>query len=133
MMDRALRKDKKKPPEDNERRKLACPYYKRNPVRYRNMRPCSRPGWHSCYRLKEHLYRRQLLSEHVCLRCKASFQTRVELHSHAMMIESCTPKKTPPDEGLRQRPRETAAHQTAVDSHRRRELERDLSHSVPGQ
>lgn len=34
------------------RRKLACPYYQRNPEKHRNHRACAGPGWADVHRLK---------------------------------------------------------------------------------
>lgn len=33
-------------------RRLACPYFKRNPKKYRDFHPCLGPGWNSMHRLK---------------------------------------------------------------------------------
>jgi hypothetical protein len=33
-------------------RRLACPYFKHNPQKYRNVHPCLGPGWTSIHRLK---------------------------------------------------------------------------------
>jgi hypothetical protein len=37
---------------DEPERRLACPYFKHNPRRYRNVHPCLGPGWNSIHRLK---------------------------------------------------------------------------------
>jgi hypothetical protein len=42
----------KVPAIDDKPRKLACPYYKRNPSLHRGVRSCAGPGWRSCHRIK---------------------------------------------------------------------------------
>jgi len=32
--------------------KFACPFYKRNPEKYKNQRACSGPGWETVHRVK---------------------------------------------------------------------------------
>jgi hypothetical protein len=39
-------------PASSKRRKLACPYFKRNPRKYQNCRSCVGPGWESTHRMK---------------------------------------------------------------------------------
>ncbi|KAI0123339.1 hypothetical protein BJ170DRAFT_105571 [Xylariales sp. AK1849] len=63
-------------------RKLACPYFKRNPSKYVAERSCSGPGWLSVHRIKEHLYRRHQHPQYVCSRCKRGFAKQHDLDSH---------------------------------------------------
>lgn len=46
---------KKRPdsaPVDDPKRKLACPFYRRNPERHKRHRSCAGPGWSTIHRLK---------------------------------------------------------------------------------
>jgi len=40
------------PAANDKTRKLACPYYKRNPGLHQKYRSCAGPGWSSCHRVK---------------------------------------------------------------------------------
>ena len=40
------------PAANDKPRKLACPYYKRNPGLHQKYRSCAGPGWSSCHRVK---------------------------------------------------------------------------------
>jgi hypothetical protein len=46
------RKSGKKPVQNCENRKYACPYFKYNPTKYREWRVCPGPGWADIHRLK---------------------------------------------------------------------------------
>ncbi|KIW09128.1 hypothetical protein, variant 1 [Verruconis gallopava] len=70
--------------------KLACPFYKRNPQRYQNCRPCRGPGWDTAHRVKEHIYRKHALPIH-CRRCNAIFDTETSLTVHSKQEISCLP------------------------------------------
>jgi hypothetical protein len=35
-----------------DKKKLACPYFKHNPMKYQNYRGCSGPGWNTVHRIK---------------------------------------------------------------------------------
>jgi hypothetical protein len=43
-------------PQEDERRRLACPYYKQNPRKQYPSRACCEPGWTSVHRIKYALY-----------------------------------------------------------------------------
>lgn len=65
--------------------RFACPYYKRNPRKYKSWRICCGPGWATVHRVKEHLYRRHRQTSPVCRRCGDAFadQSGLELHQRA--------------------------------------------------
>ncbi|KAL8397041.1 hypothetical protein RB594_003946 [Gaeumannomyces avenae] len=73
----------------NERAKLACPYYKHNARKYKQQRPCCRPGWDFVHRIKEHLYRKHALPRYSCPRCCERFEAEDELSTHARAPEPC--------------------------------------------
>ncbi|OLN87335.1 hypothetical protein CCHL11_03672 [Colletotrichum chlorophyti] len=73
---------------DDDRQKFACPFYKHDPVRYKNHRSCVGPGWTELHRLKEHLYRRHRL--YTCERCFGHFKDKNALQSHVRAKEACT-------------------------------------------
>jgi hypothetical protein len=88
---------------DDMSRKLACPYYKRNPGLHRKYRSCAGPGWSTCHRVKydplrssiaalteyrEHLYRRHKLPIR-CARCCVDFPNVKALNDHSRQPESC--------------------------------------------
>ncbi|TLD12574.1 uncharacterized protein PgNI_04789 [Pyricularia grisea] len=76
-------------------RKLACPFYKRSPRRYKGQRSgkrsaCCGPGWSSMHRVKEHIYRSHGL-KNVCSRCFERFNDQEELDSHTRAAVWCEP------------------------------------------
>ncbi|EHA53828.1 hypothetical protein MGG_04644 [Pyricularia oryzae 70-15] len=76
-------------------KKLACPFYKHSPRRYKRQRSekrssCCGPGWDSMHRLKEHLYRRHGL-KNVCIRCFERFNDQDELDAHTRAAIWCEP------------------------------------------
>lgn len=77
-------KPKKAKSEEAEVKRLACPFFKRNPHRYKDQSKCVGPGWLTVHRLKEHLYRRHMLPIH-CYRCREIFPSDrlLQLHSRA--------------------------------------------------
>lgn len=77
-------KPKKAKSEEAEVRRLACPFFKRNPHRYKDQSKCVGPGWMTVHRLKEHLYRRHMLPIH-CYRCREVFPSDrlLQLHSRS--------------------------------------------------
>lgn len=79
-------KPKKAKSEETEVRRLACPFFKRNPHKYKDQSKCVGPGWMTVHRLKEHLYRRHMLPIH-CYRCREVFASDrlLQLHSRSQV------------------------------------------------
>ncbi|KAH8653532.1 hypothetical protein BX600DRAFT_515798 [Xylariales sp. PMI_506] len=75
--------------------RLACPYFKQNPQRYRFAGACSGPGFLTSNRLKEHLFRKHSLPQYYCNRCFAVFATLPDQSIH-LDSEFCIQK--PPEE-----------------------------------
>ncbi|KAJ2893951.1 uncharacterized protein MKZ38_008057 [Zalerion maritima] len=78
-------------PEDGsggEKKKLACPFYKRNPRKYANGQACTGPGWDTTHRLKEHLYRKHSLPPS-CPRCQLEFKTTSQVDTHLLSDPPC--------------------------------------------
>ncbi|OCK79198.1 hypothetical protein K432DRAFT_355440 [Lepidopterella palustris CBS 459.81] len=94
-----------KPPENHledelgNSRKLACPYFKRNPRKYQKFRSCPGPGWDTVHRLKEHLYRRHALPLR-CPRCYQPFQNDAALNEHHRARQGCEVREEDPTEGF---------------------------------
>lgn len=81
-------KPKKAKSEEAEVRRLACPFFKRNPHRYKDQSKCVGPGWMTVHRLKEHLYRRHMLPIH-CYRCREVFPSDRLLQLHSRSEARC--------------------------------------------
>lgn len=81
-------KPKKAKSEETEVRRLACPFFKRNPHRYKDQSKCVGPGWMTVHRLKEHLYRRHMLPIH-CYRCGEVFPSDRLLQLHSRSEARC--------------------------------------------
>ncbi|KAL3298271.1 Nicotinate-nucleotide diphosphorylase [Colletotrichum asianum] len=82
---------KKRPesdPVDDRKRKLACPFYRRNPERHKRHRSCAGPGWSTIHRLKEHIFRQHSLPIY-CPRCSNVFGTESGLHEHLLQTDRC--------------------------------------------
>ncbi|TLD22921.1 hypothetical protein PspLS_07462, partial [Pyricularia sp. CBS 133598] len=107
-------------------RKLACPFYKHSPRRYKgqssgNRSSCCRgPGWHSMHRLKEHIYRCHRLPDNVCIRCSKRFADEKELGTHTKAPEGCNPYNDPlldfkitPDQVMKLRSRKSDPEATS--------------------
>ncbi|KAK2013460.1 hypothetical protein LZ32DRAFT_530285 [Colletotrichum eremochloae] len=69
--------------------KLACPFFKHNPRKYKNQRPCCGPGWDHVHRIKEHIYRKHSLPKFSCPRCSQPFETQADLQAHARSADPC--------------------------------------------
>ncbi|KAK2001679.1 hypothetical protein LX36DRAFT_327773 [Colletotrichum falcatum] len=69
--------------------KLACPFFKHNPRKYKNQRPCCGPGWDHVHRIKEHIYRKHSLPKFSCPRCSQPFDTQADLQTHARSADAC--------------------------------------------
>lgn len=81
-------KPKKAKSEEAEVKRLACPFFKRNPHRYKDQSKCVGPGWMTVHRLKEHLYRRHMLPIH-CYRCREVFPSDKLLQLHSRSDTRC--------------------------------------------
>ncbi|KUI56146.1 hypothetical protein VP1G_03445 [Cytospora mali] len=81
-------KAKKVKTDETEVKRLACPFFKRNPHRYKDQGKCVGPGWSTVHRLKEHLYRRHCLPVH-CLRCHEVFPDNASLERHSQLRDPC--------------------------------------------
>lgn len=81
-------KPKKAKSEETEVKRLACPFFKRNPHRYKDQSKCVGPGWTTVHRLKEHLYRRHMLPIH-CYRCHEVFPSDRLLQLHSRSEAQC--------------------------------------------
>ncbi|KAK4158993.1 hypothetical protein QBC43DRAFT_223071 [Cladorrhinum sp. PSN259] len=82
------------------KQKFACPYFKRNPRKYRNWTSCPGPGWEEVHRVKTHLYRRHALPLQ-CPRCWDVFKTDNVLQGHLQMDPPCIVKSNSvPHEGF---------------------------------
>ncbi|KAI9693667.1 MAG: hypothetical protein M1822_002938 [Bathelium mastoideum] len=77
---------------DSTIQRFACPYFKREPERYRTWRTCAGPGWNSISRLKEHLYRRHTLPIH-CDQCWETFRSEEALAQHRTKPDPCQPRR----------------------------------------
>ncbi|KAK1622375.1 hypothetical protein BDP81DRAFT_400342 [Colletotrichum phormii] len=73
----------------DEGAKLACPFFKYNPRKYKTQRPCCGPGWDHVHRIKEHIYRKHSLPKFSCPRCSQSFETQLALQAHARSLDAC--------------------------------------------
>ncbi|KAF2093348.1 hypothetical protein NA57DRAFT_81278 [Rhizodiscina lignyota] len=83
---------------DLAERRLACPYFQRNPSRYMSRRSCPGPGWKSVHRVKEHLYRKhmQVLQ---CLRCWEVMWDDAGLYDHLRAAQTCVKRDNGEEEG----------------------------------
>ncbi|KAK3315592.1 hypothetical protein B0H66DRAFT_347417 [Apodospora peruviana] len=66
---------------------FACPYFKRNPSKYRTQRICCGPGWEAVHRVKEHLYRKHRVFR--CKRCCNTFSEPSLLEEHQRLPNPC--------------------------------------------
>jgi hypothetical protein len=87
-------------------RKLACPYYQREPRKCHKHRACSGPGWDTVHRLKYvltsykdvqrsltqcfrgHLYRSHAMTPH-CGRCYMTFEKDAQVTEHLRLYNTC--------------------------------------------
>ncbi|KAI8306875.1 hypothetical protein K4K61_004104 [Colletotrichum sp. SAR11_59] len=82
--------------------KLACPFFKHNPRKYKKQRPCCGPGWDHVHRIKEHIYRRHSLPKFSCPRCSQPFETQADLQGHARLPTPCEVKEPEVLDGITQ-------------------------------
>ncbi|KAF9877564.1 hypothetical protein CkaCkLH20_04699 [Colletotrichum karsti] len=85
--DQDRNKKRSKTDGDDNRPRFACPYYKRDPIKYKHHRSCFGPGWPEIHRLKEHLYRRHRLF--ACKRCFDTFGSEKALDDHSRAAVAC--------------------------------------------
>jgi hypothetical protein len=74
---------------DSDGPRLACPFYKNNPIRCKRA-ACGGRGYVSIHRLKDHLKQAHLISR--CDRCKVVFKGKKgaeALKSHRQLLEAC--------------------------------------------
>ncbi|KAF2471207.1 uncharacterized protein BDR25DRAFT_342531 [Lindgomyces ingoldianus] len=85
--------------------KFACPFFKRNPHKYRNhSESCGGRGWPNMARLREHWNKHHLI--HQCARCFKVFYTEGELNEHEWEWPRCQerdPSDHHPIEGINKR------------------------------
>lgn len=79
---------KKAKTDETEVKRLACPFFKRNPHKYKDQGKCVGPGWTTVHRLKEHIFRRHRLPIH-CLRCHDVFLNEEGLEKHYQSQTPC--------------------------------------------
>ncbi|KAI8191398.1 hypothetical protein K4K53_002090 [Colletotrichum sp. SAR 10_77] len=82
--------------------KLACPFFKHNPRKYKNQRPCCGPGWDHVHRIKERIYRKHSLPKFSCPRCSQPFETQADLQAHARLPTPCQVKEPEVLDGITQ-------------------------------
>ncbi|KXH48476.1 hypothetical protein CSIM01_04855 [Colletotrichum simmondsii] len=82
--------------------KLACPFFKHNPRKYKSQRPCCGPGWDQVHRIKEHIYRKHSLPKFSCPRCSQSFETQMALQAHARSLDACDVREPEVLDGITQ-------------------------------
>ncbi|KAK6222192.1 hypothetical protein QIS74_04447 [Colletotrichum tabaci] len=82
--------------------KLACPFFKHNPRKYKNQRPCCGPGWDHVHRIKEHIYRKHSLPRFSCPRCCQPFETQADLQAHARSADACEVREPEALDGITQ-------------------------------
>ena len=78
--------------------RLACPFFKRDPQRYKTHRTCVGPGWQTVHRIKEHLYRRHSQPPY-CPKCYRAFAKDSMLNAH-LRSDQCPILAGSPPEGL---------------------------------
>ncbi|KAF6822084.1 hypothetical protein CMUS01_11222 [Colletotrichum musicola] len=69
-------------------RKIACPFMKRHPARFRAWRTCFGPGFDGMNRLREHLKRKHF-KQHTCSRCGSDFKSKDLLRGHQRQPTPC--------------------------------------------
>ncbi|KAF2660897.1 hypothetical protein K491DRAFT_711474 [Lophiostoma macrostomum CBS 122681] len=78
--------------------RFACPFYKHDPMRYRNRRTCPGPGWPTVHRMKEHLYRSHAQPIY-CPRCYSMFDADSDLANH-LRSNPCAMSASQPIDGI---------------------------------
>ncbi|KAH8889999.1 hypothetical protein GQ53DRAFT_186404 [Thozetella sp. PMI_491] len=86
--------------EDQDLRKLACPFYKHDKAFYHEWRVCRGPGWHTVHRVKEHIYRCHVLAKFRCNRCFQDLKDCASLAAHQRMTVPCEIQEYEAKEGF---------------------------------
>ncbi|KAF4450194.1 hypothetical protein F53441_6628 [Fusarium austroafricanum] len=107
----------KRPIQNHENRKYACPYFKYNPTKYKDWRVCPGPGWTDVHRVKEHLYRRHRQPKYRCGRCWQPFKDEQCYMDHLRTEEACPLREMEHVEGF------DAAQERSLKSRKRPERE----------
>jgi len=81
-------KKKKVNPKEVPGKKLACPFARHDPARYKSVKTCCGPGWADVHRVKEHIYRRHSL-KNFCPRCFEHFDKPDLLKQHQRADVPC--------------------------------------------
>ncbi|KAI0426768.1 hypothetical protein F5Y09DRAFT_50773 [Xylaria sp. FL1042] len=72
----------------DEKLRLACPFFKRNPMKYAGRRFCLH-HWPNTSRLKEHLYQQHILSGIQCALCGVMFDSPLDFQAHQLQRGAC--------------------------------------------
>ncbi|KAK9772966.1 hypothetical protein SCAR479_10296 [Seiridium cardinale] len=80
--------------------KLACPFFKREPGKYKDRQACTGPGYSSISRLKEHIYRAHKQPDNKCNRCCHIFSNADLLEEHQRAEEPCKVSKDNSVDGI---------------------------------
>ncbi|KAK3389770.1 hypothetical protein B0H63DRAFT_537843 [Podospora didyma] len=85
-----------KQPSQSNALRLACPYHKRYPSKYRGA--CADPGFPTVHRLIQHLLKKHYRGKDYarCERCKTSFR-QTEISAHLALTQACEPRAHPVD------------------------------------
>ncbi|GAW13615.1 hypothetical protein ANO14919_030020 [Xylariales sp. No.14919] len=84
---------------EDEKLRLACPFFKRNPMKYIDCQFCLH-HWPNTSRLKEHLYQRHLLPGIQCGLCGAEFSSQSSFQEHQLQSGACERLGFEPREGV---------------------------------
>jgi hypothetical protein len=92
------RKDDSEFSESESGPRFACPFFKKDPQKYKTHRTCPGPGWTTVHRVKEHLYRRHSQPTY-CPKCYRVFAKDALLNAH-LRANQCPVLAGEPPEGL---------------------------------
>ncbi|KAI0158594.1 hypothetical protein BJ166DRAFT_307453 [Pestalotiopsis sp. NC0098] len=80
--------------------KLACPFFKRDPTKYKDRQACTGPGYTSISRLKEHIYRAHRQPDNKCNRCCEIFSGSDQLEEHQRADVPCKVSQDKSTDGI---------------------------------
>ncbi|KAF2965359.1 hypothetical protein GQX73_g8238 [Xylaria multiplex] len=80
--------------------RFACPYFKKDPIKYQTWQTCPGPGWPDVHRVKEHLYRKHRQTKFKCVRCWTPFESEKNYINHQRAATSCELRDRGPIEGF---------------------------------